>query len=123
LGKPRTLLGADKDNDNTQLEDAELMVWRAGMKSMANDDNAYVKISMLGCYIPGWIRMPERVELMKSLMKESLEIFGPNRCMAATNFWKSASISDADMLSDIGPEPFWFFEGYLFRGGFGLYLL
>jgi hypothetical protein len=78
LGKPRTsLLGADKDNDNTQLEDAELMVWRAGMKSMANDDNVYVKISMLGYVIPGWIRVPERVELMESLVKETDEMFGP----------------------------------------------
>jgi predicted TIM-barrel fold metal-dependent hydrolase len=110
LGKPRTLLGADKDNDNTQLDDAELTVWRAGMKSMAKNDNVYVKISMLGYVIPGWIRTPERIGLMKLLVKETVDIFGPNRCMVATNFWKSASVSDADTLSDIGPEPLHFIE-------------
>jgi len=75
------------------------------MKSMANNDNVYVKISMLGYAIPGWVRTPEKIQLMKGLVKETVGMFGPNRCMVATNFWKNAALSDADGLSDIGPEP------------------
>jgi predicted TIM-barrel fold metal-dependent hydrolase len=111
LGKPRALLGPDDgDNTNTQPDQTELAVWRAGMRDMAANDNVYVKISMLGYAVPGWIRTPERVELVKLLVRETVELFGPSRCMVATNFWKSAAMSDADAMSDIGPEPVQFLE-------------
>ena len=77
---------------------------------MAENKNVHVKISMLGYAIPGWIRTEERKELMKSLVKETVQIFGPERCMVATNFWKSAALSDGDGLSDVGPEPLHFIE-------------
>ena len=35
LGKPRMLLGADTDINNKKVNDAELNVWRKGMKAMA----------------------------------------------------------------------------------------
>ena len=106
LGKPRTLLGADteENRDNTTLDEAELALWRKGMKCIAKNPNVYVKISMLGYAIPGWIRTSERIELMKSLVRETVELFGPERCMVATNFWKDAAMSDSDGLSDVGPE-------------------
>ena len=106
LGKPRTLLGADteENRDNTSPGEAELAVWRKGMRCIAKNNNVYVKISMLGYAIPGWTRTQERIELMKTLVRETVEIFGPQRCMVASNFFKDAAMSDSDGLSDIGPE-------------------
>jgi predicted TIM-barrel fold metal-dependent hydrolase len=109
LGKPRTLLGAD-DKDDLIMNEAELTVWRKGMKSMSQNSNVYVKISMLGYAIPGWIRTPERINLMKRLVQETVEMFGPKRCMVATNFWNDAATSDGDNMSDVGPEPVQFLE-------------
>ena len=75
------------------------------MKAVAALPNVTVKISMLGYAVPGWIRSPGRVSLMKELILETVQIFGAKRCMVATNWWKSAAMSDADGLSDIGPDP------------------
>uniref|UniRef100_A0A7S4AB81 Amidohydrolase-related domain-containing protein n=1 Tax=Pseudo-nitzschia australis TaxID=44445 RepID=A0A7S4AB81_9STRA len=104
LGKPRMLLGADaKDNkNNTILNEGELAVWREGMKGMAQNKNAFAKISMVGFAIPGWIRTEARIELMRALVREVVEIFGPERCMVATIFYMDAAISDG--YNDIGPE-------------------
>ena len=106
LGKPRTLLGADTEENrkNIYVDESELAVWREGMKCMAKNKNVYVKISMLGYVIPGWTRTEARIELMKSLVRETVKIFGPERCMLASNFWKDPVMSDSDGLSDVGPE-------------------
>ena len=80
------------------------------MKVIAKNKNVYVKISMLGYAVPGWIRTEERIELMKSLVKETVEVFGPERCMVASNFWYNAAMSDSDGLSDVGPEVLRFLE-------------
>jgi predicted TIM-barrel fold metal-dependent hydrolase len=54
LGKPRRLLGDDLQDDsgvnlNTTPDEAELGMWRKGMKAMAALPNVYIKISMMGC--------------------------------------------------------------------------
>mmetsp|Transcript_14598 Transcript_14598/g.40571 ORF Transcript_14598/g.40571 Transcript_14598/m.40571 type:complete len:349 (-) Transcript_14598:56-1102(-) len=106
LGKPRTLLGADTEGNrnNTLPDEEELAVWREGMKAMAQHKNVYVKLSLLGYAVPGWIRTEERVELVRSLVRETVELFGPGRCMVASNWWKDAAASDSDGLGDVGPE-------------------
>ena len=106
LGKPRKLLGADteENKNNTTLDETELTVWRNGMKAMAQNKNVFVKISQLGYVIPGWILTQERIEMMRVLVRETVELFGPERCMVATNFWKNAAQSDSDGISDIGPD-------------------
>ena len=112
LGKPRTLLGPDTEENraNTTLDEAELASWRRGMNCIATNPNVYVKISMLGYAIPGWIRTKERIELMKYLVQETVEIFGPERCMVATNWYANAAASDSDGLSDVGPDILQFIE-------------
>jgi len=124
LGKPRKVLGDDKlpdgsINPNLIPNEEELRVWRKGMKDMAALPNVYVKISMLGYSLPGWIRTSERKEMMRSLVRETVELFGPNRCMTAFNWHVNGAVSDADNMSDIGPDAVelmklftWFFEGY-----------
>ena len=106
LGKPRTLLGPDTpDNQNTVPNQAELETWRTGMKLMAALPHVYVKISMLGYAVPGWIRSAERIDLVRTLCREVVEMFGPKRCIINLNWWKAGSLSDADGLSDVGPTP------------------
>jgi predicted TIM-barrel fold metal-dependent hydrolase len=111
LGKPRTLLGPDtEDNTNTIPNETELVVWRAGMKAMAALPNVRVKLSMMGYAIPGWIKTDQRKALLKSLVQEVLVLFGPQRCMVALNFWKNAAVSDSDFLSNVGPTPLEYVE-------------
>ncbi len=105
LGKPRMLLGPDTTTDViTPLNEKELQDWRIGMKAMAALPHVFVKISMLGYCVPGWIRNQTRMDLIKVLVREIVALFGPQRCMIATNFWKNPAMSDSDGLSDIGPN-------------------
>lgn len=111
LGKPRELLGPDTpDNKNTVPDADELDVWRRNMALMAALPQVYVKISMLGYAIPGWKRNSERVALLKQLVRETVEMFGPTRCMVALNWYKDGATSDADGMSDVGPDPVEFLE-------------
>jgi predicted TIM-barrel fold metal-dependent hydrolase len=117
LGKPRTLLGSD-DSTTTDPNEGELEVWREGMNAMAKLSHVHVKISMLGYSIPGWTRTPARVELMKNLVREVVDMFGVDRCMVALNWWKDGACSDADGLSSVGPDPVEFlrYMSYFFQG-------
>lgn len=111
LGKPRALLGDDSASNGYTVPNAqELDVWRRNMTLMAALPQVYVKISMLGYAIPGWKRTPERVELMKQLVRETVALFGPARCMVALNWYKDGATSDADGMSDVGPDPVEFLQ-------------
>ena len=103
LGKPRMLLGPDHESATTPNQQ-ELHDWRTGMKAMAALPHVYVKISMLGYSVPGWIRNQTRMDLVRQLVRETVALFGPQRCMVATNFWKNAAMSDSDGLSNVGPD-------------------
>ena len=87
--------------------------------AMSKLPNVHVKISMLGYTCPGWIRTKERQEVLKSLVRETIDMFGVNRCMVAWNWHVNGAISDADSFSTVGPDAVellekfnWFFEGY-----------
>jgi predicted TIM-barrel fold metal-dependent hydrolase len=120
LGKPRTLLGPDSkqentnNNNNTIPNEKELVVWRTGMKAMAALPQVHVKLSMMGYAVPGWIKKTNQNQrkraLLKSLVQEILVLFGPQRCMVALNWYKNAAVSDSDGLSDVGPTPLEYVE-------------
>lgn len=55
--------------------------WRAGMERFAAEPNTAVKISGIG--VPGRRWTPE---LQRTVVLETLQIFGAGRCMAASNF-------------------------------------
>lgn len=111
LGKPRTLLGLDEpSNTNTMPNAEELDEWRRNMALVATLPQVYVKNSMLGYAVPGWICSPVRVELVKQLVRETVDLFGPHRCMVALNWWKDGPTSDADGLSNVGPDPVQFLQ-------------
>ena len=106
LGKPRMVTGPDDPTISTvRLNEAELVVWRAGMLAMAALPQVHVKLSMIGYAVPGWIRHSERTEVAKQLCREVVTLFGPQRCMVALNWWKNGACSDADGNSDVGPNP------------------
>ena len=71
---------------------------------MAALPQVYIKISMLGWILPGWKDHPDRISLLKELVCEVVDLFTPSRCMVALNWWKSGPISDADGLSQVGPD-------------------
>jgi len=108
LGKPMQILG--KDNSEMMPDNEKLKVWRRGMEAMAALPNVYVKISMLGWIIPGWISSARRVDMIRNICQETVQLFGPERCMVSTNWWKDGATSDSDGLSEIGPSADEFLE-------------
>ena len=117
LGKPRPL--GVVDDGHFCPSEKEINEWRDGMKAMALLPHTYVKISMLGYIVPGWIQSQEKKDFVKELVRETVALFGANRCMVGLNWWKDAAMSDSDGRSVVGPDPLqyvttlaMFFAGY-----------
>ena len=58
-----------------------LAIWRDGMKALATHPNVAIKVS--GLSLPG---MPWTVETQGGVILETIDIFGIDRCMFASNF-------------------------------------
>jgi predicted TIM-barrel fold metal-dependent hydrolase len=106
VGKPRILIKADEPgNTSYNVNQEELEAWRSGMKAMAAIPHVHVKLSMFGYAVPGWLRTSARKAFLKDLIEETVDLFGTDRCMVASNWWKDGATSDSDGVSDIGPDP------------------
>lgn len=102
LGRPMQLLG---ENNARMAPDAvKLEEWRTGMKAMARLSHAHVKISGLGWAIPNWTASARRIDAVRRLCQETVELFGPERCMIGTNWWHDAPRSDSGSLGNHGPS-------------------
>lgn len=55
--------------------------WRAGMRALAATPNVHVKLSGLGTFARAC-----SVELWSPVIRETVELFGPARCMFGSNF-------------------------------------
>jgi predicted TIM-barrel fold metal-dependent hydrolase len=55
--------------------------WQGGMRALAERPNAFVKISGFGMFDPGWTD-----EGIRPFVLETIEMFGADRCMFASNF-------------------------------------
>ena len=55
--------------------------WEANMKKIANCENMVAKISGLGMFNPNWT-----IDSTKIFVEKTIEIFGIERCMFASNF-------------------------------------
>lgn len=55
--------------------------WRAGMAAFADQPNTAVKISGIGVPGQAWT-----AELQGEVVRETIRLFGPDRCMVASNF-------------------------------------
>ena len=58
-----------------------MTLWRDAMQAMANEPNTVVKLSELGLKNDPW-----RYKENCAIVMEAIELFGPNRCMFASNF-------------------------------------
>ncbi|MEZ4280657.1 MAG: amidohydrolase family protein [Myxococcota bacterium] len=84
-----------------------LALWREGLALLARRPNAAIKISGLGMAAGGW-----NGDMSRRLVRETLEIFGPARCLFGSNFpvdrlmidydtpWQVFRESIADLSSD-----------------------
>merc|ERR1711972_239665 len=70
---------ADLDSDTGK-------VWREGMKALAALPHVYCKLSMLAYTVPGWWKTDEGKEKAKRVVRETIDMFGAERCMFASNF-------------------------------------
>ena len=77
-GVPFVLLHAGMLVDRSPAGWAE---WRAGMRALAACPNMWVKLSGLGTFVRAC-----SVELWRPVVKETLDIFGPARCMYGSNY-------------------------------------
>jgi predicted TIM-barrel fold metal-dependent hydrolase len=82
--------GMPRDRDPASLE-----VWRRGMRSLAERPNVSVKISGLGMSEPTW-----SAESIRPLVLETIDIFGADRSMFASNFPVDKAFSSYDVLYD-----------------------
>lgn len=64
----------DRDPDS-------ISAWRQAMRKLAAAPNVAVKISGLGVANPGWT-----VESIRPLVLDTIEAFGPDRCLVGSNF-------------------------------------
>lgn len=108
LGKPRTVIRSEQPQ--LVLDEEEISVWRKAMKAMAALPHVYVKLSMLGYIVPGWIQSKQRESVIKDLVLETIHMFGPQRCMFALNWYLDGAISDSDGLSSVGPDAIAMYE-------------
>ena len=111
MGKPRPFLsmpGFEHASDKPSRH--ELSLWRQGMQSIADLPNSFVKLSMLGYAVPGWCQSQRKTDVLADLVRYTVGLFGPHRCMVGLNWWKNAAMSDADGLSDVGPSPVQFLQ-------------
>ena len=82
----------------------KLAEWRHGMALMAQLPHARVKLSMLGYAVPAWHASPAKEALLRGLVRETVELFGADRCMFASNFHVNAAVSDSDGAAESGCE-------------------
>ena len=72
-----------------------LLLWRAGMRALAAQPNVWLKISGLGMVDWRWTE-----DSIRPFVLETIEIFGPDRCMFASNFPVDKLYSSFDVLYD-----------------------
>jgi predicted TIM-barrel fold metal-dependent hydrolase len=82
--------GLPRDRDPASLDQ-----WRRGMRTLAERPHVSAKISGLGVTDPDWT-----VDSLRPFVLETIEIFGVDRCMFASNFPVDKAYSSFDVLYD-----------------------
>lgn len=67
-----------------EISDAGLERWREGMKALADHSQVSVKLSGLGMLRHDWVGQGEA--WARDVISETIEIFGVDRCMFASNY-------------------------------------
>jgi|SRR6056297_647431 len=76
-----------------ERDDAGIVDWRTGMTKLATCDNVVVKISGLGMTDPEWT-----TDSIRPFVLETIDLFGVERCMFASNFPVDGLFSNFDIL-------------------------
>lgn len=96
-------MGCLKLTGTDEAEDAKRVAeWRAGMQALASLPNVQVKLSMLEYVRQGWMD-PASVAhgVVKGLVRETIGLFGPARCMFASNFPVDKLLASLDSLEGL----------------------
>ncbi|WP_319476273.1 amidohydrolase family protein [Marispirochaeta aestuarii] len=90
---PETLIILNHTGLPSDRRPERLSAWSSAMKTFAQFPNAMVKISGLG--LPG---KPWLLEDNRGVILDTLEIFGLERCMFASNFPEDSLVGDFDTV-------------------------
>jgi predicted TIM-barrel fold metal-dependent hydrolase len=90
---PGTQIVLDHAGMPLLAEEGDFELWQAGMRLLARNDNVAVKISGLGMVDHGWT-----VESIRPIVAATIDIFGTDRCMYASNFPVDSLYSDYGTL-------------------------
>jgi carbohydrate kinase (thermoresistant glucokinase family) len=80
-GHPDTAIVLDHAGMPVSQDRESLRRWRTGMRRLAAEPNVFVKISALGTNDHHWT-----TESIRPFVLDTIEIFGPARCMFGSNF-------------------------------------
>ena len=67
-------------------DEAHEELWRTGQRALAELPNAYMKLSMLFFGRNGYHQDAAKQAKIKALVRETIDIFGTERCMFASNY-------------------------------------
>ncbi|MEE2659041.1 MAG: amidohydrolase family protein [Candidatus Latescibacterota bacterium] len=67
-------------------DDSYTDMWREGLQTMAAVPHTYIKLSMLFFCAKGYHVDAGQEAKVKGLVREAIDIFGPSRCMFASNY-------------------------------------
>jgi len=90
---PNTLIILNHTGLPADRSESGLSGWRKAMKTFAELPNVAVKISGLGLYGKAW-----RIEDNESIIRDTINIFGIDRCMFASNFPVDGVVADYNTI-------------------------
>lgn len=90
---PDTMIYLEHAGMPHEFDDDGVARWRSGMKALAANENVVAKLSGLGTTIANWTE-----ESIRPFVLETIDIFGIDRVMFATNFPTDAQFGDMDSL-------------------------
>jgi len=79
-------LEGDLQTDPNWLTSEAGKTWQEGMQALAELPQVYCKLSMLNYTLGQWWTSDERKAVAKQVVLETINIFGAERCMFASNF-------------------------------------
>jgi predicted TIM-barrel fold metal-dependent hydrolase len=90
---PETLIVLDHAGMPVDRDEEGIRTWRRGMRALAAASNVAVKISGLGAFDWQWT-----IDSFRPFVLETIDIFGVDRCMFASNFPVDKLYRDFDSL-------------------------
>jgi predicted TIM-barrel fold metal-dependent hydrolase len=78
---PDTVFVLEHAGMHEDMSEAGWKLWRNGMKGLAAEPNMHVKLSGLGTFVHAC-----RSDVMDSVIRETVDIFGAGRCLYGSNF-------------------------------------